>query len=124
MAKCWECSSFTVSYLRTSIGYLGFFYAKIYFGETFLLLLMSTFTHRDRLTILAEILKTINESKKGKSKTNIMQSANLNYHQANKYLRLLLINRLLYLNSEDRYKPTKKGLELIRTLESQNLTLK
>jgi len=85
---------------------------------------MSKFTHRDRLTILAEILKTTNESGKGKSKTNIMQSVNLNYHQANKYLRLLLINKLLCIDSKDRYKPTKKGLELIRTLESHNLTLK
>lgn len=69
---------------------------------------MSTFARRDRLTILAEILKTTKESKRGKEKTDIMRGANLNCHQADKYLHLLLINGLLHLDSEDRHKTTKK----------------
>lgn len=85
---------------------------------------MSIFRHRDRLTVFAEILKTTNEFKKGKKKTDIVRSVNLNYPQASRYLNLLLINGFLWLDSEDRYKPTKKGLELIRTLESLNLKLK
>lgn len=107
------------------INYLyGFFYTKIYLIELSLLLLMSTFRHRDRMTIFAEILKTTKESRNGKKKTNIMRSANLNYHQANKYLHLLLVNGLLCLDSDDRYKPTKKGLEFVTNLESLNLRLK
>lgn len=81
---------------------------------------MSTFRHRSRLTIFADILKTTKESREGKNKTDIMLSANLNSSQANKYLDLLLINGFLRLDTKDRYKITKKGLEFIRTLESLN----
>ena len=87
-------------------------------------LLMSTFRHRDRMTIFAEILKTTKESKRGEKKTNIMHSVHLNYYQANKYLHLLLINGFLYIDSADRYKTTKKGLEFIKTLETLNLRIK
>ncbi len=84
---------------------------------------MSTVRHRDRMTIIAEILKTTKESKGGKKKTDIMRSINLNYPQANRYLRFLLSNGYLSLNSEDRYKITKKGLEFMRNLESLNSRL-
>jgi len=85
---------------------------------------MSTFRNRSRLTIFADILKTTKESREGKNKTDIMLSANLKYPQANKYLDLLLINGFLRLDTRDRYKITKKGLEFIRTLESLNLRLR
>lgn len=85
---------------------------------------MSTFMRRGRLTIFAEILKTTKDSARGKKKIDIMRSVNLNHPQVNKYLHLLLINGLLSLNSEHRYKITKKGLEIIKTLESLNLSLK
>ena len=85
---------------------------------------MSTFTRRDRLTIFAEILKTTEKSSKGENKTNIMRSVHLSYPQTKKYLNLLLINGLLRIDSDDRYKPTKRGLEFIRTLESKNLRLR
>ena len=85
---------------------------------------MSTFKHRARLTVFAEILKVTRESSEGKKKTDIMRSVNLNHPQADKYLNLLLTNKLLCLDNEDRYKPTKKGLKLARTLESLNLRLK
>jgi len=84
---------------------------------------MLTLRHRDRATIFAEILRTTN-SERGKKKTDIMRSVNLNYHQVNKYLRLLLINGLLCVDTDDRYKPTKKGLEIIEKLESLNSELK
>jgi len=85
---------------------------------------MSIFMHRDRLTVFAEILKITKEFREGKTKTEIVRSVNLNYPQASRYLNLLLTNGLLCLDSEDRYKPTEKGLELIRTLESLDLKLK
>jgi predicted transcriptional regulator len=84
---------------------------------------MPIFRHRDRTTILAEILKTTKESERGKTKTNIVQSVNLNYHQVNKYLQLLLVNGLLYKEKDDRYKPTKRGLEIMKNLERLNLRL-
>ena len=99
----------------------SFFYAKVYLRGNIFALLMSTFTRRDRLTIFAEILKAAKDSGEGKNKTNIMQSVNLNGPQANKYLHLLLMNGLIYLDGKDRYKPTEKGLELIKTLESLDL---
>lgn len=84
---------------------------------------MSIFKYRGRLTIIAEILKTTKESERGKKKTNIMHSVKLTYPQANEYLNLLLTNGLLSLDSQRRYKITKKGLELMETLESINLKL-
>jgi len=84
---------------------------------------MLTLRHRDRATIFAEILKAT-KSERGKKKTDIMRSVNLNYHQINKYLRLLLINGLLCVDTDERYKPTKKGLEIIEKLESLNSELK
>ncbi|NIQ07533.1 MAG: hypothetical protein GWO20_17975, partial [Candidatus Korarchaeota archaeon] len=50
----------------------------------------SQFKYRDRLTIIIDILKAIKNSKKGRRKTQIMQSANLNYAQMKKYLSYLL----------------------------------
>ena len=84
---------------------------------------MPKFRHRDRITIFTEILKAAKESERGKRKTNIMRSVNLNYHQANKYLQLLLVNGLLYKEKDDKYKPTKKGLEIMKKLEHLNLGL-
>jgi len=85
---------------------------------------MVTFRHRDRMAIFTEILRTTRDSREGKKKTNIMQSVHLNHPQANKYLNLLLTKDLICLDSEDRYKPTKKGLELIKNLESLDLSVK
>ena len=53
------------------------------------------------MTIFAEILKTTKESRRGKKKTVIMQSVNLNYHQANRYLHWLLTNGLLHIDGEN-----------------------
>jgi len=93
-------------------------------GEVSLPSLMSTFTRRDRLAIFAEILETTGGSRDGENKTKIMRSVHLSYPQVKRYLNLLLINGLLHRDSDDRYKPTKKGLEFIRTLKSHNPDLK
>lgn len=82
---------------------------------------MSTFKHRDRLTIFAKILIATKDSERGKKKTSIMRIVNLNYPQANRYLHLLLTNGLLQVDGEGRYRPTKKGLDFIEKLESLNL---
>lgn len=82
---------------------------------------MPVFKHRDRLTIFAEILKTTSESKRGSTKRDIVKNVNLSYAQANKFLSLLLTERLLCLSMETRYKPTEKGLRLMNSLKSLNL---
>jgi len=84
---------------------------------------MPIFKQRDRFTVFAEILKTTSKSKEGRTKTDIVKSANLSYAQANKFLSFLLTEGLLRLNMKNRYKPTKKGLEFMNNLKSLNLGL-
>jgi len=88
------------------------------------------FKYRDRVSIISDILMCIkNSSGKGKKKTQIMQSANLNYGQVNKYLALLISNG--YLKTEHAeihrrliYIATSKGLDFVRILEAENLMLR
>jgi len=114
--------------------YINICYAKLFLGEGekaklyysvnwFTSSLFLLFQKRDRLTIIADILKSISYSKKGRRKTNIMQSANLSYDQFNKYLDLLIRNG--YVIVEGRiYKPTSRGLEFLETIEADYLKLK
>ena len=88
------------------------------------------FKYRDRVSIISDILTTVkNSSRKGKKKTQIMQSANLNYDQVNKYLALLINNGYIRAESSEVhrgpiYTTTSKGLDFVKTLESENLTLR
>ena len=84
---------------------------------------ISDFKHRSRVAIIQDILKSTWRSKKGTKKTRIMQSANLNYYQINKYLHLLMVNGLLNIDNEDRYRITERGFEFVRILESLHLEL-
>ncbi len=85
--------------------------------------LLFMFKKRDRATIIADILKSISSSHKGRRKTNIMQSANLSSDQMNKYLDLLMRNGYIIDNGY-LYKPTPKGLVLLQNLETEYLKLK
>jgi predicted transcriptional regulator len=77
----------------------------------------AAFKYRDRLTIIVDILRAVNERPQGKRKTGIMQTANLSSPQMEKYLNLLLITELL--REEDNiYKPTERGRQLAKDLES------
>lgn len=82
------------------------------------------FKKRDSATILADIIKSLVGSPKGKRKTNIMQSANLSYDMVNKYLDLLLRNGYVILDDGYMYKPTDRGLRFLRNLESEYLRLR
>ena len=82
------------------------------------------FGKRDKVTIMIDILKTAKDSREGKRKTQIIQSANLNYYQVNKYLHLLMINGFILIDGANRYRVTDRGLRFVKTLESLNLTLK
>lgn len=85
--------------------------------------LFSMFKKRDRATIIADILKSIRYSPKGRRKTNIMQSANLSTDQMNKYLDLLMRNGYVIVDGH-MYKPTSRGLGLLENLETEYLKLK
>ncbi|MEM2975790.1 MAG: DUF4364 family protein [Candidatus Bathyarchaeia archaeon] len=84
--------------------------------------LIPKFGKRDRITITLDILESVRSSKFGKKKTNIMQSANLNYYQINKYLHFLVSNGFLEHNGEY-YQITEKGIEFIKNFEVYKPTL-
>jgi len=98
--------------------------AKLYYSVSWCAnSLFLLFQKRDRVTIIADILKSIRYSKKGRRKTNIMQSANLNYDQLNKYLDLLIRNGYVIVEGQI-YKPTSRGLEFLETIEADYLKLR
>jgi len=88
------------------------------------------FKYRDRLSIIGDILRTVKDSSgKGKRKTQIMQSANLNFDQANKYLAFLISNGYMKAERSEMheglvYRATSKGLNFVKTLEAENLRLR
>jgi len=82
------------------------------------------FKNRDSATIIADILKAVGESSRGKRKTNIMQSANLSYDQVNKYLDLLMRNGYIMLDDGYLYKPTGKGLRFLENLQAEYLKMR
>ncbi len=80
--------------------------------------------HRDRLSIMAEILKI---EKGGSLKTRIMFKANLNSAQLDEYLTLLLETGLLETVSrgdEILYKTTRKGIHFIQDFNGITALLK
>ena len=85
------------------------------------------FKYRDRVSIISDILRTVtNSSGKGKRKTQIMQSANLNYDQVNKYLSFLINNGYIKIEHSEIYgrpvyRATSKGLNFVKFLETENL---
>ena len=87
-------------------------------------ILLSKFKYRDRAGIVEDILDSVSSEPEGKTKTNIMRGANLNFKQANTYLELLTGLGLLItsdpIKSQElaRYKLTEKGLELVKSSET------
>jgi len=85
------------------------------------------FKYRDRTSIISDILKTVtNSAGKGKRKTQIMQSANLNFDQVNKYLSFLIGNGYLKIECPEIhggpvYRATSKGLNFVKFLETEKL---
>ena len=90
---------------------------------------LGEFRYRDRVSIITDILRAVRDSSgKGKRKTQIMQRANLNYDQVNKYLALLLNNGYIEAKQTEMhgalvYRATNKGLDFVRFLEAENLRL-
>lgn len=84
---------------------------------------LRAFKYRDRMTIIGEILKTVKESKGIKKKTQIMQSANLNYTQLDKYLRYLLHRGFLRITEKGEVQITEEGAKFLVYLEMQKATV-
>jgi len=90
---------------------------------------LSRFKYRDRATIIGDILGTIYHDPRGKTKTGIMRSSNLNFNQANKYLDFLMLCDMVKatdpLRSQEaaRYKLTEKGLHLLKNFDMWHLVL-
>ncbi|MGD8545560.1 MAG: winged helix-turn-helix domain-containing protein [Candidatus Bathyarchaeota archaeon] len=73
----------------------------------------SRFKYRDRLTIIIDILNAVENSRKGRKKTQIMQSANLNYSQMKKYVSYLTDCGLITATKRHTYRMTNKGSEFL-----------
>ena len=72
--------------------------------------------NRNKFTIIENILTL---TRKGQSKTKIMQNANLNYVQSMQYLDLLLELEFLKLENEKKqtyYKTTRKGFMVLHKI--------
>jgi len=94
--------------------------------ESCSLILLSQFKNRGRVGIVADILDTVmRSSSHGRTKTQIMRGARLNYEQTNRYLDLLLLCSLIHgvkLRYGDkeliRYFLTPNGLDLFKQLHT------
>jgi len=81
------------------------------------------FKYRDRYTIVADILKAIAKTNKGVRKTQIMQTANLNYDLLNKYLDCLMLNKFILVDGYV-YKLTRRGMEFVQNIETEAMKLR
>lgn len=79
--------------------------------------IFNAFKYRDRTTIIDDILKSIRDSKDGKKKTQIMQSANLNCIQFDKYMRYLLKCGFISFTDKGRIDITVDGAKFLVFLE-------
>lgn len=98
-------------------------YTNLSFDIIFRNILLSGFKYRDRAKIIVDILDSVSSEPKGKTKTSIMRSANLNLDQVNTYLFHLVSLGLIKsgdpLKSQEmaRYKVTTKGLKLVKDID-------
>ena len=68
--------------------------------------------NRNRTEIVSNILDAANG---GISKTKIMYKAYLSYNQLREYLSILIENNLIeYLDGDNKFKTTEKGLNLLK----------
>lgn len=98
-------------------------YTNLSFDIIFRNIRLSRFKYRGRANIIVDILDSISSESKGKTKTSIMRSANLNLDQANTYLHHLVLLGLIKprepLKSQEaaRYKLTANGLKLVKDIK-------
>jgi len=85
---------------------------------------LCTFKYRDRAGIISDILTSINNSRSGRKKTQIMQSANLNYLQTTKYLDYMTNCGYIVATQEATYILTDKGARFLQIGETQELRMR
>lgn len=81
----------------------------------------NSFKYRDRVTIIGDILESVRNSGKGRKKTQIMQSANLNYLQTKKYLNYLIDYGFLDVTEKGSYVITRKGSRFLHLIAVQTI---
>ena len=81
------------------------------------------FKHRDRATIIADIIGSLVRKPSGVRKSNIKQTANLSTYMLSKYLDLLLLNALVKVDDKGIYRTTTKGLKLLQDLNIEYLRM-
>jgi len=79
------------------------------------------FKYRDRTSIIEDILRSVKNSKNGRKKTQIMQSANLNYRQMKKYITYMLNCGYLTVTDGQTYIITENGSRFLRWIEAQRI---
>ncbi len=86
--------------------------------------ILCTFKYRDRAGIMSDILMAISNSRNGKKKTQIMQSANLNYLQTTKYLDYMTNCGYIVATQDATYVLTDKGARYLQLGETQELRIR
>jgi predicted transcriptional regulator len=81
-------------------------------------MLLYAFKYRDRHSIIADMLKAVAKSSKGSKKSHIMQRANLNSEQINRYIDILLRNGFVIIDGY-KYRLSTKGLRYLENIESE-----
>jgi predicted transcriptional regulator len=79
------------------------------------------FKYRDRTTIMIDILDTVRNSREGKKKCCIMQSARLNHLLTEKYLNYLVGCGYLGVTNKKTYAITKDGFRFLQLIEMQKI---
>ena len=82
---------------------------------------LNLFKHRDRITIIGDILKTVKNRKDGAKPSHIMQNARLSYPQTKKYLSYLVSCGLLVVTEKRTYVITEKGTRFLQLIEAYKI---
>ncbi len=84
--------------------------------------IIRSFKYRDRGGIICDILTTCRSSQEGRKKTQIMQSANLNYFQTRKYLGFMINCGYISVTQKETYVITAKGSKYLLMIQIQEFT--
>lgn len=93
-----------------------------YFGLFELPQIIHSFKYRDRGGIVCDILSACRNSRDGRKKTQIMQSANLNYIQTKKYLNFMINCGYLSVTQKETYMITPKGSKYLQMIQVEEIT--
>jgi len=81
-----------------------------------------SFKYRDRGGIICDILTTCENSHEGRKRTQIMQSANLNYIQAKKYLDFMITCGYISVTQKETYVVTPRGCKYLQMIKIEEIT--